>query len=67
MPRPEYYNLRRSPERQARTKAIAEKLGLDIEKPSTWGAVFDWSLGLAFSQLNCLSEEVKSEEVNNES
>lgn len=46
MPRPEYYNLRRTEDRQARIEAIAVRLGLDIEKPATWGAVIDFVLGM---------------------
>jgi hypothetical protein len=45
MPRPDYYNLRRTGERQAHIAHIAQQLGLgDGSEPNTWGKVIDFCL-----------------------
>lgn len=51
MPRPEYYNLRRTNQRTQKVHALAEVLGLDASQPATWAVVFDIALGMALKQF----------------
>ncbi len=45
MPRPEYYNLTKTPERQGHVDYIANRLGIgDSSTPNTWGKVIDYCL-----------------------